>query len=416
MTTWNELNKKQKKVYGSKEAYQEAKRRGGYKPKDKGKKGPELIEGINDKNLDKKYNQLTDRQKEKIKKAGGSRKSFKDAKAEKKAQDQLTRFLNRDRKFNQADNVDKLRDYDTTSGGYGSDRDKDHLSRSDLHHLKNMGFDKEKIIKYSERKVAKGTGQGDAARRLLERWKSNIADKPKTDQSQGGESEVSKPSGQTEQVIGNDAGTQSQVNAPVGTSITGDDNVADIKADNSSRIFDSKNRADELLDGRVNEIIANQVNSPLLTEITGDGNYASVDVDNSFRYYGGDDRKFVYKGKKNDLPPMTAAMMSGFYDVDDSPAAIARETDLAQDLVTKGQNDDFMGLAFKTIGASKAQGLDYTDSDYIKDQKGVLRKARKARAEGNLGLLNIFGDQYKKPELNWNPAVPPDPLKDPDFD
>lgn len=420
MTSWKELNKKQKKVYGSKEAYQEAKRRGGYKPKDKGEKGPELIEGINDRNLDKKYNQLTDKQKEKIKDAGGSRKSFYNAKREKKAQDHLTKVLNRNRRFKQAENVDKLRDYDTTAGGFGSDRGKDHLSRSDVKHLKNMGFDKEKIIKYSEKKVAKGTGQGRGARGLLEKWKTKIADKRKTDQSKDKEVKAQpypyiSPGG-VEQVIGNDAGTQSQVNAPVGTSITGDNNVADIKADNSSKIFDAKDRADELLGGKLKEITAHQVNSPVGIEITGDNNYAGVDIDNSFRYYGGDKRKFVYKGGKNDLPSMSAATMSGFYEVDDSPAAQAQRTDLATDLLKQGKNNDFMGAAIRTIGASKAQGLDYTDDDYYRDQHRTLKRAGVSRSRGRLGLLDIFGDQYKRPKLDWNSAVAPDPLKDPNFD
>ena len=67
--------------------------------------------------------------------------------------------------------VKRIKDYDTTSYGSGSRKAADKLSSADLKELLRQGFSKKKIIKYSERKVAKGTKQGGRAQDLLNKWK-----------------------------------------------------------------------------------------------------------------------------------------------------------------------------------------------------------------------------------------------------
>ena len=525
MTKWSELNKKQKKKFGSKLAYQQAKQRGGYSPKNvtprerksfdapknnkkfggmskhldkkyselskrqkerlrsdafvvpynksktgvtkqdweaervrQGFKNEPLIKGIRDKNLDKKYSQLTSKQKKRIKSAGGSKQTFKEAKAEKKAQDNLTQFLNRNRRNKQAENVDKIRNYDTTAGGYGSDKGKDHLSRSDLKHLKKMGFDKEKIIKYSEKKVAKGTGQGDAARRLLDRWKSKIAGKVNPDGSAGSTGTASDGSTgtasdgstktapvstgtQTEQIINENAGNyNNQQSNSILSTVQGDNNTVDVDQDNSIKNTgggeygtgdSAEDKAQGLLSQKVDEIIEstpatssqtfnNQQDNDIASEVIGDNNFTQITQDNSIRNYGGDTRNFTYVGGKNPMKdmPMSTAEMAGFFDVDDSPAAQARRFDLTTDLMKQGKksSDDFLSSAIASITAAEAKGLKGDEDDYQKKLRNLRRMAGVSRSRGDLGMLNIFGDRAKFPTVNYTPAIAPDPLKDPDFD
>ena len=63
------------------------------------------------------------------------------------------------------------------------------------------------------------------------------------------------------------------------------------------------------------------------TRVTGNNNTVITEQDNSIRQYGGDNRSFTYNasgaGPSYMDTPVSAATMSGFYDVDDSPAAQA---------------------------------------------------------------------------------------------
>ena len=80
----------------------------------------------------------------------------------------------------------------------------------------------------------------------------------------------------------------------------------------------------------------NQDNDQTSTS-TGDNNTVWQQQDNSIRQYGGDNRSFVYQGGNSGVDtPVSAATMSGYYDVDDSPAAQAKFHDLHTTL-----NDDY---------------------------------------------------------------------------
>ena len=412
MAKWSDLNKKQKKVFGSKLEYQQAKQRGGYTPKDviprergsfdapnknkkfghmskhldkkykdltprqkeklqtesgvvpynrsftgvqkehwenervrQGFKNEPLIKGTRDKNLDKKWNALSSKQKRNIKDAGGSKQSFNEARKKKMAQDNLVDFMEKKRVNELAPNVDRLRDYDTTAGGGGSDRGVDRLSRADLKHLNKMGFDKERIIKYSEKKVAQGSKQGEAAQRLLERYKSKVSNK--TDASN------EKPATNPEPEVVDTPTTSTEPTTPTTT-----------------------------------------IESTTTVETSGNNN------------------------KIPEGMSMTKAEKEGYLEVDDSPEAQQARFDMFSNNMRKNTYgaQSFLGSALASLGLGKASGLIMSDDDYGAKMQGYRKIADVNRSRANLKRAALFGDMARKPVPNWNDPEPPEEIKMPDFD
>ena len=99
------------------------------------------------------------------------------------------------------------------------------------------------------------------------------------------------------------------------------------------------------------------------TNVKGNNNTVITEQDNSIRQYGGDNRSFVYnsKGSGSSDSPVSAATMSGFYGVDDSPAAQAKFNDMYTTMNRDNQKR-YAGDAMKTY--AKFGNIDarkYTD-------------------------------------------------------
>ena len=71
--------------------------------------------------------------------------------------------------------VSRIQDYDTTALGAGSRKAGDRLSRADLQELSRQGFSKQEIIDYSNKITGGNTKQGGKAQSLLNKWTSEIA-------------------------------------------------------------------------------------------------------------------------------------------------------------------------------------------------------------------------------------------------
>jgi len=133
------------------------------------------------------------------------------------------------------------------------------------------------------------------------------------------------------------------------------------------------------------------------TTVTGDKNTVITEQDNSIRQYGGDNRSFVYNGGSGDNKyedtPMSAATMSGFYDVDDSPAAQARFNDLHTTLNRDNQKR-YAGEAMKTFAKyGNIDARSYTDESM---ENALNRGVQYSFDRADRQTGHVFGDI-------WNP-------------
>lgn len=146
------------------------------------------------------------------------------------------------------------------------------------------------------------------------------------------------------------------------------------------------------------------------TTITGDNNKVFNDQDNSIRQYGGDNRSFTYNagpGKRGKYmqTPVSAATMSGFYAVDDSPAAQAKFTDLHSQLNADKQKR-YAGDAFKVSQKYMTDARDYTPES----MENYLNKHIQYsydRADRQTGLT--FGDIWNENYITKDWAMPDSP-------
>jgi len=143
--------------------------------------------------------------------------------------------------------------------------------------------------------------------------------------------------------------------------------------------------------------------------INGDNNTVYQEQDNSIRQYGGDNRSFVYNGgggnSYNDTPA-SMATLAGFYDVDDSPAAQAKQFDLYNDLNNQSQKR-YAGEALKTANMfGNFDARDYT-SESIENASNRATQNFYDRSDVETALT--FGDVWNKDYMTekWqNPEAP----------
>ena len=135
-------------------------------------------------------------------------------------------------------------------------------------------------------------------------------------------------------------------------------------------------------------------NNDITSNVTGNNNTVVNTQDNSIRQYGGDNRSFVYnsKGDGSDTP-VSAATMSGFYDVDDSPAAQAKFNDMYTTMNRDNQKR-FAGEGLAT--AAKYSNFDARSYTNESMENYLNRSTQYSydRADRQTGL--VFGDI-------WNP-------------
>jgi hypothetical protein len=165
----------------------------------------------------------------------------------------------------------------------------------------------------------------------------------------------------------------------------------------------------------VNSSINKNINqdNDINNTITGDNNYAYNRQDNSVRTYGGDTRVFNYKGSGNPEldSPVSAATMAGFYDVDDSPGARAGRLD-QEITMAKDHAKGNMDTNFIAQGAIKAA----SQNSYI--NPGALDNRIRARekasfAKSKVNEVNLWGDPDR---YNWGKPEDPEEVEKPDFE
>ena len=150
----------------------------------------------------------------------------------------------------------------------------------------------------------------------------------------------------------------------------------------------------------------NDINST----VTGNNNTVINEQDNSIRQYGGDNRSFTYNGSGNPYTdtPVSAATMSGYYDVDDSPAAQAKRFDMWSTMNRDAQKR-YAGDAMKTFAKyGNTDARSYTDESMENAlNKGVQYSFD--RADRQTG--HVFGDIWNKDYITEEWKMPSAPAK-----
>ena len=150
------------------------------------------------------------------------------------------------------------------------------------------------------------------------------------------------------------------------------------------------------------------------TSVTGDENTVITEQDNSIRNYGGDNRSFVYNGGKGDSKyqdtPMSAATMSGFYDVDDSPAAQARFNDMYTTMNRDNQKR-YAGEAMKTFAKyGNIDARSYTDESM---ENAINRGTQYSFDRADRQTGHVFGDIWNDNYIteDWKMPSAPAPIE-----
>ena len=150
------------------------------------------------------------------------------------------------------------------------------------------------------------------------------------------------------------------------------------------------------------------------TSVTGNDNTVITEQDNSIRNYGGDNRSFVYNGggggNKYEDTPMSAATMSGFYDVDDSPAAQARFNDMYTTMNRDNQKR-YAGEAMKTFAKyGNIDARSYTDESM---ENAINRSTQYSFDRADRQTGHVFGDIWNDNYIteDWKMPSAPAPIE-----
>jgi len=124
--------------------------------------------------------------------------------------------------------------------------------------------------------------------------------------------------------------------------------------------------------------------------ITGDNNTVWQQQDNSIRQYGGDNRSFVYNGSNSGVDtPVSAMTMSGFLDVDDSPAAQASFHDLHSTLNSDAQKK-YSGSGMRIAGMFS--NFDARGFDPAALESNIENSSLESYDRATLAYNDTFGD------------------------
>ena len=147
------------------------------------------------------------------------------------------------------------------------------------------------------------------------------------------------------------------------------------------------------------------------TTVNGNNNTVISEQDNSIRQYGGDNRSFVYNGQGNGADsPVSAATMSGFYDVDDSPAAQAQFNDMYTTMNRDNQKR-YAGEAMKTYAKyGNIDARSYTDESMENTlNRGIQYSFDRSDAQTGHVFGDIWNDNYFYED--WKMPKPPSEIK-----
>ena len=149
------------------------------------------------------------------------------------------------------------------------------------------------------------------------------------------------------------------------------------------------------------------------TNVNGDNNTVITEQDNSIRQYGGDNRSFVYNhqgGSDSMATPVSAATMSGFYDVDDSPAAQAKFNDMYTTMNADNQKR-YAGDAMKTY--AKYGNIDARGYTPEAMETYIGRSIQDSYDKADEQMAHTFGDIWHPDYIHedWKMPTPPKPIE-----
>ena len=268
--------------------------------------------------------------------------------------------------------VDNLADFDLAAGGAGSKKGTERLSAQDIKGLKKHGgFSKQQIIDYAEsHDFGDGPGaSGGKAQKLLSRYKDKIANRPKPDEVDDNNTTPVEP-------VEDPTPTSTPAPAPTPGVTPGNTQTQEMESSTT-------------VNGDNNTVTNNQT------------------IDNSTTYEASD-RTFNYQGTGDQTKdtPVSAATMSGLYDVDDSPAAQKSFNSLYTSMNADNQKR-YAGQAmdtFKKYGGFDARS--YTDES----MENVINRSTQYsfdRADRQTG--HVFGDIWNDNYIteDWKMPTPP---------
>ena len=424
------------------------------------------LEGINDRNLSKKYSELNDKQREKLTAKYGdeAQSKFKEAR-QRMAGDAASGGGNTSGEGNQAPAMDPEKDsiysYDTGAYGAGSKKGTERLSAKDIKHLDSQGYSREEIIDYATNIKQTGVKSGAKAQALLDKYKAGIINSGDTGgentgdgdtgggdtgggDTGGGEQQppatgdIDQGGGDNSQVIeapdnndggGGSGGGNQNVNQNNDQNVTviGDGNTTESTQDNSVRNggggtvtgtnMGTGNRNEERPAASNQDLTVNQnqnvnQNNDQNVSVTGDNNTTISEQDNSVRYYGGSNRVFNYSGGRGNSSyedtPASSATLAGFYAPDDSPAAIAAQNDLFTTMNRDNQKK-YANAGKKT--ASKYSNFDarsFTDNS-IQDaiNRSTMYSTKKGDSEMAYAIGDIWNANYAPGSYKFGKAPKP---------
>ncbi len=324
-------------------------------------------------------------------------------------------------------------DFDFNQHGKG------HIGGQELKHLRESGASKKDIIAAVK---ADGGELGKRAKNRIARWESKMGQKPPTNESGNEAVNPQQPANEMtqnteitntqEQTVNQDNDQSSVINGNNNTVDQNQDNSVDqAGSNNKSAISQSSADGDQMdhaavmpsmyasanADAEANKLKnsyidtirpgttsemdtaikntqkqnINQDNDQSST-ITGDNNTVWQQQDNSIRQYGGDNRSFVYQGGNSGVDtPVSAMTMSGFLDVDDSPAAQAKFHDLHSTLNNDAQKR-FAGTGFKIAEMAKGLGAGQP-FDMAALEAQIQQSSQNSYDRAEVAYNDTFGDR-----------------------
>jgi len=229
---------------------------------------------------------------------------------------------------------------------------KGHVSGQEISHLRKQGSSKQDIMAAAK---ASGGELGQRAEKRFARWEAKARAKNGQDYSANGAAE------EADKLKNSYIDTIRPGTTPEMDTATKNTQKQDIRQNNDQK-----------------------------SEINGSNNNVWQQQDNSIRQYGGDNRSFVYNGGNSGVDtPVSAATMSGFYDVDDSPSAQAAFHDLHDTLNRDAQKQSF-GSGARIAGMYS--GYNAASFDPAELENSVNSSIQRSYDRATVSKANVFGD------------------------
>ena len=323
---------------------------------------------------------------------------------------ELQKKRREERKARRAENAQKFKDQKVTEAKdfnfQENDREKQkekgtHISGQETRFLAKE-FGREEAYNALQAQKEAGATIGGRAEKKMQRMGERIEARKKAQAAQGATNQVENPIDSTQ------TGTNDGV--PDNQGIT-DENAGNYAGGTPGFYENQPSTPYSNTDITNKQIQKIRQDNDQTSTINGDNNTVYQTQDNSIRQYGGDNRSFVYNGggssgNQYEDTPASMATLGGFYDVDDSPAAQAKQFDLFNDLNNQAQKR-YAGDALMIGNAySKFDPRDYT-TESMNNALNSSTQNSYDRADVETGLT--FGDIWNKDYITEDFKMPDDP-------